>query len=71
MRHDVESYKADILKIFAGRAEITGSQLLKGIAEVRQISSEQAIKIYTYCRSKKLVKARHVVSHTYNFSINF
>ncbi|HEX8289789.1 MAG TPA: hypothetical protein VF556_17540 [Pyrinomonadaceae bacterium] len=71
MKHDVESYKADLVKAFDGKAKMTGVDLVNKLAKIRKIRYDEAYNIYAYCRASKIVKAEHVVSHTYNISLNF
>lgn len=71
MKHDVEGYKKDLKKVFENHKERTGSEIIDGLAAIRKITSDEAYKILSYCRTKKFILARHVVSHTYQYSINF
>lgn len=71
MKHDVQGYKNDLKKVFGENKERSGSEIINGLASIRNIPWDDAYKILSYCRTKKFILARHVVSHSYQYSINF
>lgn len=80
-KHDIENYKNDLLAIWSKQYQVTGGrkiwlskdrdEVIAKLAARRNCDEAEALKILNYCRSKKLVIAKHQYSFYFQYSLNF
>jgi hypothetical protein len=69
MKHNVNEYIELLVDIFGKKQSLKGDDLLQKIVEVKNISVDEARKVLTYCKNKKLVECRHLYSFYFEYSL--